>query len=62
MGRLPEAWIAPPPTRELRELARHRAKRVGVRSHGKAQIHAVLAKRGIQVLMSDLLGSPAPSC
>jgi len=25
MGRLPEAWIAPPPTRELRELVRHRA-------------------------------------
>jgi len=26
MGRLPEAWIAPPATRELRELVRHRAK------------------------------------
>jgi Transposase len=25
MGRLPEAWIAPPGTRELRELVRHRA-------------------------------------
>src|SRR5664279_466088 len=30
MGRLPEAWIAPPPTRELRELVRHRAKLVGL--------------------------------
>ena len=29
MGRLPEAWIAPPVTRELRELVRHRAKLVG---------------------------------
>ena len=29
MGRLPEAWIAPPATRELRELVRHRAKLVG---------------------------------
>ena len=28
MGRLPEAWIAPPVTRELRELVRHRAKLV----------------------------------
>ena len=28
MGRLPEAWIAPPATRELRELVRHRAKLV----------------------------------
>src|SRR5271166_5397822 len=26
MGRLPEAWIAPPATRELRELVRYRAK------------------------------------
>ena len=32
MGRLPEAWIAPPETRELRELVRHRAKLVGLRS------------------------------
>src|SRR3954465_9107252 len=32
MGRLPEAWIAPPATRELRELVRHRAKLVSVRS------------------------------
>ena len=28
MGRLPEAWIAPPAVRELRELVRHRAKLV----------------------------------
>src|ERR1035437_8842025 len=56
MGRLPEAWIAPPPTRELRELVRHRAKLVGLRSHCKAEVHAVLAKCGVQVLMSDLFG------
>jgi transposase len=56
MGRLPEAWIAPPATRELRELVRHRAKLVGLRSHCKAEVHAVLAKCGIQVIMSDLFG------
>ena len=56
MGRLPEAWIAPPVTRELRELVRHRAKLVGMRSNCKAQIHAVLAKCGIQVSMTDLFG------
>ena len=56
MGRLPEAWIAPPQSRELRELVRHRAKLVGLRSHGKAEVHAVLAKCGVQVLMSDLFG------
>lgn len=56
MGRLPEAWIAPPATRELRELVRHRAKLVGLRSHCKAEVHAVLAKCGVQVLMADLFG------
>jgi transposase len=56
MGRLPEAWIAPPATRELRELVRHRAKLVGLRSGCKAEVHAVLAKCGVQVLMSDLFG------
>ena len=56
MGRLPEAWIAPPATRELRELVRHRAKLVGVRSGCKAEVHAVLAKCGVQVPMSDLFG------
>lgn len=56
MGRLPEAWIAPPVTRELRELVRHRAKLVGLRSHCKAEVHAVLAKCGVQVAVSDLFG------
>jgi transposase len=54
MGRLPEGWIAPPATRELRELVRHRAKLVGLRSGCKAEVHAVLAKCGIAVPMSDL--------
>jgi transposase len=56
MGRLPEAWIAPPVIRELRELVRHRAKLVALRSHCKAEIHAVLAKCGVQVSMTDLFG------
>ncbi|HKO33089.1 MAG TPA: transposase, partial [Candidatus Limnocylindria bacterium] len=56
MGRLPEAWIAPPATRELRGWVRHRAKLVGVRSNLKCQIHALLANAGVQVGMSDLFG------
>jgi hypothetical protein len=56
MGRLPEAWIAPPATRELRELVRHRAKLVALRAHCKTEVHAVLAKCGVQVSMSDLFG------
>jgi len=35
---------------------RHRAKLVGLRSHCKAEVHAVLAKCGIQVTLSDLFG------
>jgi transposase len=57
MGRLPEAWIAPPATRELRELVRHRAKLVALRSNLKCQVHAVLAACGVQVLMTDLFGA-----
>ena len=56
MGRLPEAWIAPPATRELRHLVRHRAKLVGLRSNLKCQGHAVLAGAGVPVVMSDLIG------
>src|SRR5215218_11470346 len=56
MGRLPEACIAPPACRELRGWVRHRAKLVGLRSHLKCQVHAVLAGAGVQVPMSDLFG------
>lgn len=54
MGRLPEAWIAPPATRELRGWVRHRAKLVGLRSNLKCQVHGVLAGAGAHVPMSDL--------
>jgi hypothetical protein len=47
LGRLPEAWIAAPATRELRELVRYRAKLVALRSGLKAQVHAVMAKEGV---------------
>jgi len=56
MHRLPEAWIAPPALRELRELVRHRVKLVGQRSGLKAGVHAVLAKQGLAVPVSDLFG------
>jgi transposase len=56
LGRLPEAWIAPPAIRELREMVRYRAKLVCLRSGLKAQVHAVLAKEGVHVPVSDLFG------
>jgi transposase len=56
MGRLPEAWIAPPPVRELRQLVRHRAKLVHLGTSLRCQVHAVLAGQVITVGVSDLFG------
>jgi transposase len=52
--------MTPPATRELRELVRHRAKMVGLRSQCKAEVHAVLAKCGIQISRTDLFGDRRP--
>ena len=62
LGRLPEAWIAPPALRELRELVRYRAKLVQLRTGLKAQVHAVMAKEGVLPAYSDIFckaGQPA---
>jgi len=47
MGRLPEAWIAPPAVRELREMVRYRAKLGRLRSGLKQQVHQTLGKEGV---------------
>ena len=56
MGRLPEAWIAPPEIRELREITRYRHKLVKARTSYKDQVHGVLAKLGVPVTHSDIFG------
>ena len=56
LGRLAEAWIAPPEVREVREHVRYRAKLVHLRGALKSQVHAILAKEGVAVPMSDLFG------
>jgi transposase len=56
LKRLPEAWLPDPEARELRELVRYRARLVALRSGLKAQVHAVLAKEGVRVPMTDLFG------
>lgn len=56
-GMLAEAWISTPEARHQRELVRYRAKLVGLRSGLKAQVHAIIAKRGLQVPMTDLFGT-----
>lgn len=53
---LPEAWVSTVDARHHRELVRYRAKLVGLRSGLKAQVHAIIAKRGLHVPMSDLFG------
>jgi transposase len=53
---LPEAYVAPPAVRELREMVRHRATLVAWRSGLKASVHAVLAKQGLHLAVSDLFG------
>jgi transposase len=57
MGRLPEAWIAPPAVRAVREVVRYRHKLAGQRTSCKDQVHAVLAKLGIPVTHSDIFGA-----
>jgi transposase len=57
MGRLAEAWIAPQEIRELREVTRYRGKLVSLRTSCKDQVHAVLAKLGIEVTCSDIFGT-----
>ena len=56
LGRLAEAWIAPPPVREARELVRYRAKLVQLRSGLKAQVHSVMAKEGVLPRLVDMFG------
>ena len=54
LGSLPEAYIAPPELRELRELVRHRVRLVNNATAVKAGIRALLAKHGIRLEASDL--------
>lgn len=46
---LPEAWLAPAETRELRALLRHRFRLARLSAHLKNRVHAVLADRGVRV-------------
>jgi transposase len=43
---LPEAWIAPPPVRQLRALLRHRVYLVRLRTRLRNRIHAIVAGYG----------------
>jgi transposase len=53
---LPTAYAPPREVRDLRDLLRHRATLVRVRTAAKNRIHSVLARYGIQHPFSDLFG------
>jgi transposase len=61
MGRLAEAWIAPPAIRELREMTRYRHKLVQLRSGLKAQVHAVMGKNGVLPQWTSMWGPAGTS-
>ena len=54
MGSLPEAYIAPPELRQLRELVRHRDRLTKANTAVKAGIRALLAKHNVALPVSDL--------
>ncbi len=56
-GLLPEAYIAPPELRDLRDLLRHRVTLVHLRTSIKNRVHALLARQGILPEHSDLFGT-----
>lgn len=60
MGRLPEAWVAPPEIRELREVVRYRAKLGRLRSGLKAQVHQTLGKEGVIPQLDDIFRGNGP--
>ena len=57
LGSLPEAYIAPPELRELRELVRHRRQLVKACTSVKNGIRALLAKHGLRLTVSHLEAS-----
>lgn len=56
MDFLPTAYAPPREVRDLRDLLRHRATLVRVRTAAKNRIHALLARYGIRHSFSDLFG------
>ena len=51
---LPESYIAPQEVREAREIHRHRAALVKIRTSVKNRVHGLLSKHGIFFKLSDI--------
>jgi len=54
---LPESYIAPQEVREAREVHRHRAALVKIRTSVKNRVHSLLSKHGIFFKLSDIFGT-----
>ncbi len=55
-GFIAEAWIAPPPVRELRQLVRFRTRTVRWATRAKNGVHGVLNRQGIASPTDSLFG------
>lgn len=55
-GFIAEAWIAPPPVRELRQLVRFRTRTVRWATRAKNGVHGVLNRQGISSPVESLFG------
>ena len=56
-GDLPEAYIAPPEQRELRELVRYRAKLTALCTSAKAQIHPMWSALGTLIIAKGAIAA-----
>jgi transposase len=59
---LPEAWIAPPPVRQLRALLRHRVHLVRLRALLRNRIHAIVADHGYDRPHGGYWTGPGRAC
>lgn len=53
---IPKSYVPPMYVRMEREIVRHRASLVGIRTQIKNKVHAILIKNGIEYEFSDLFG------
>ena len=53
---IPKSWVPPAEIRELRNITRHRASLMRMRTQIKNEIHSLLAKKGVKAEFSDLFG------
>jgi transposase len=53
---IPESYVPPQYIRQERQITRHRASLVAIRTEIKNKIHAILARHGINFELSDIFG------